>query len=78
MKKNEQGLSKSAIAGMYISKYGTAGGGNWSAMAMSAIKHGMKPVYNSLEDKEWYFEELCNIICDHVGYNMNELEEMYR
>ena len=46
----------------FIKAYGVACGGNWAGMLMSAIKHGMPEVWETLEDREYSFGQLWAII----------------
>lgn len=42
----------------FIKEYGMACGGNWSAMLMSAIQHGLPEVFEAMEDRSYSFNEL--------------------
>ena len=53
----------------FVKKYGTACGGNWSAMLMSAIRNGLPYEYKKLnDDKAYEFGELFDIIAKHTEY----------
>lgn len=53
-------------AAAFIKKYGTASGGNWTAMAMSAIKVGAPNLWESLEDRSYEFMEIWDILKDYL------------
>ena len=55
------------IAG-FIKKYGIACGGNWTAMLMTTIKHGLPKTYEAMDDnKEFTYEELYKILAENVS-----------
>ena len=58
---NEQ---KSERVALFVKEHGIACGGDWSAMLMSAIKRGLPETFKSMEDKEYEFFELLEIIAD--------------
>ena len=41
-------------------------GGEWSEMAMSAIKRGLPDIFKKMKDKEYDFFELLEIIADNI------------
>ena len=53
--------------GEFIRNHGTAHGGNWTAMFMSAIRDGLKETFEKMEDKEYSFEELYDIIDKEIN-----------
>ena len=61
--KNEE---RSERVGTFIGKHGIACGGNWANMAMSAIERGLPKVFKELEDKQYDFFELHEIIADNT------------
>lgn len=51
----------------FIRDHGEACGGNWAAMAMSAIRNGLPDVYRELpEDQSFDLIELYNIIANSI------------
>lgn len=46
----------------FIKRQGVACGGNWSAMLMSAIEHGLPKVFEAMEDRSFDFSELFGLI----------------
>lgn len=55
----------------FVHEYGTAHGGNWSAMFMSAIRRGAPEVFEKMEDKSYDFKELYDIIEEIVRKKKN-------
>ena len=53
--------------GEFIRNHGTAHGGNWTAMLMSAIRDGLKETFEKMEDKEYSYYVLYAIIDKEVN-----------
>ena len=60
---NEQ---KSERVALFVKEHGIACGGNWAAMLMSTIQRGLPEVFKEMEDKEYEFEELYEILADNI------------
>lgn len=58
---------KGEEVGRFIRKHGVCCGGNWTAMALSALKYGMPEVWERLPDRSYTFVEVCNIIADELS-----------
>lgn len=50
----------------FIKEHGTACGGNWTAMLMSAIHNGLPEVYKKMKDRQYSFQELIAILKENV------------
>ena len=57
---------RSERVGEFINKHGLACGGEWSQMAMSAIRRGLPDIFKKMKDKEYDFFELLEIIADNI------------
>ena len=51
----------------FVKEHGIACGGNWAAMFMSAIRRGLPEVFEAMEDKQYDFVELQEVIADNTG-----------
>lgn len=45
--------------------HGVACGGNWTAMLLSGLKEVNRPLWDSLPDKEYSFNEVLDILVDN-------------
>tara|TARA_R100000306_G_C4267866_1_gene88616 strand:- start:54 stop:272 length:219 start_codon:yes stop_codon:yes gene_type:complete len=57
---------KSEGVALFVKEHAIACGGNWAAMLMSAIRRGMPKVFEAMEDKEYEFEELHEVIAENI------------
>lgn len=51
---------------VFIKTHGVCCGGNWGAMLLSAIQYGLPEVYKQLEDRSYTFNELYDLIEQHI------------
>lgn len=58
----------------FVNEHAVACGGNWGQMLMSAIKNGLPDVYAGLEDREYEFVELVEIIESHLDSGIFDQE----
>ena len=58
---------RSKKVGEFVRDHGTACGGNWANMFMSAIRGGLKKTFEKMEDKSYSFEELYDIIDQEIN-----------
>ena len=58
---------RSRKVGGFVRDNGIACGGNWAGMFMSAVKNGLPETFEKMEDKEYSFEELYDIIDKEIN-----------
>ena len=75
-KENVFGMGKGDIAKAmnFVKEHGIASGGNWSAMVMKAIKHGLPKVFKEMPDREYEFEELIYIVHENIKVRLPDVE----
>ena len=70
----EMGKGDIAKAMDFVKEHGIASGGNWSAMVMKAIKHGLPKVFKEMPDREYEFEELIYIVHENIKVRLPDVE----
>lgn len=74
MKRNEQ-LDREMAH--FVNTHAVACGGDWCAMAMSAIRYGIPHVFAKLDrEKIYHFKELFDIIADYVSLPFIYLDDL--